>query len=49
VDAAPLLTQISRVLARHRLEAVVIGNAAAALQGSPVTTMGAAADKENTR
>jgi hypothetical protein len=39
VNAAPLLTQISRVLARHRLEAVVIGNAAAALQGSPVTTM----------
>jgi hypothetical protein len=39
VNAAPLLAQISRVLARHRLEAVVIGNAAAALQGSPVTTM----------
>ncbi len=39
MDAAPLLTLVSRVLARHRLEAVVIGNAAAALQGSPVTTM----------
>ena len=39
MDAAPLLTLVSRVLARHRLDAVVIGNAAAALQGSPVTTM----------
>ena len=34
-----MLTTISRVLARHRLDVVVIGNAAAALQGSPVTTM----------
>jgi predicted nucleotidyltransferase len=39
VDAAPLLARVSRALAMHRLEAVVIGNAAAALQGSPVTTM----------
>lgn len=39
MNAAPLLTLVSRVLAHHRLEAVVIGNAAAALQGSPVTTM----------
>lgn len=39
MDAAPILRLVSRVLARHRLDAVVIGNAAAALQGSPVTTM----------
>ncbi|WP_411281638.1 hypothetical protein [Gemmatimonas sp.] len=39
MNAAPLLTTVSRVLAHHRLAAVVIGNAAAALQGSPVTTM----------
>lgn len=39
MNAAPLLARVSRALARHRLEAVVIGNAAAALQGSPVTTM----------
>lgn len=39
MNAAPLLTLVSRVLARHRLDAVMIGNAAAALQGSPVTTM----------
>ncbi len=39
MDAAPLLSLVGRLLARHRLEAVVIGNAAAALQGSPVTTM----------
>ena len=39
MNAAPLLAVVSRVLARHRLDAVVIGNAAAALQGSPVTTL----------
>jgi hypothetical protein len=30
---------VSRVLATHRLDAVLIGNAAAAEQGSPVTTL----------
>jgi len=39
MDAAPFLSVVSRALAKQRLEAVVIGNAAAALQGSPVTTM----------
>lgn len=39
MNAAPLLALVSQVLVRHRLDAVVIGNAAAALQGSPVTTM----------
>ena len=38
MDAAPLLRRIAKLLATHRLDAVLIGNAAAALQGSPVTT-----------
>ena len=39
MNAAPFLSLVSRALDRQRLEVVVIGNAAAALQGSPVTTM----------
>src|SRR5438128_2199270 len=39
MDAAPVLHLIARVLAARRLDAVLIGNAAAALQGSPVTTL----------
>src|SRR6266545_3772205 len=39
MNAAPLLKLVARLLAKHRLEAVLIGNAAAALQGSPVTTL----------
>ncbi len=39
MDAAPLLARIAQLLARHKLEAVLIGNAAAALQGAPVTTI----------
>jgi hypothetical protein len=35
----PLLELAARLLAKHRLDAVLIGNAAAALQGSPVTTV----------
>lgn len=38
MTAAPILRQIVKLLTRHRLDAVLIGNAAAALQGSPVTT-----------
>lgn len=34
-----MLREIAKLLAKHRLDAVLIGNAAAALQGSPVTTM----------
>jgi predicted nucleotidyltransferase len=39
VDAKPLLQQIGRALTEVGLEAVLIGNAAAALQGAPVTTV----------
>jgi hypothetical protein len=39
MDAAPILARIAELLARHGLEAVLIGNAAAALQGAPVSTI----------
>lgn len=39
MTAEPILTLIAELLAKHRLDAVMIGNAAAALQGSPVTTL----------
>src|SRR6476660_1140233 len=39
MDARPLLIQIARMLEEHGLEVVLIGNAAAALQGAPVTTV----------
>ena len=39
MDAGPLLAHIAQLLDRHGLEAVLIGNAAAALQGAPVTTI----------
>ena len=39
VDAKPVLVEIGRLLQRLDLEAVLIGNAAAALQGAPVTTI----------
>ncbi|MBM3812322.1 MAG: hypothetical protein FJW20_11905 [Acidimicrobiia bacterium] len=39
MDAAPLLTLLARTLQEHSLEAVLIGNAAAALHGAPVTTV----------
>ena len=39
MNAQPLLNRIAKVFAEHRLEAVMIGNAAAALHGAPVTTL----------
>lgn len=39
MDARPLLARIARMLKEQDLEAVLIGNAAAALQGAPVTTV----------
>jgi predicted nucleotidyltransferase len=39
VDARPVLVEIGRQINAVKLEAVLIGNAAAALQGAPVTTV----------
>jgi predicted nucleotidyltransferase len=39
MDAAPLLAEVGRRLNEVRLEAILIGNAAAALRGAPVTTV----------
>lgn len=39
MDASPLLVRVLAALARHKLEAVLIGNAAAAILGAPVTTL----------
>jgi predicted nucleotidyltransferase len=39
MEARPVLSLLARVLADHGLEAILIGNAAAALQGAPVTTV----------
>jgi hypothetical protein len=39
MNAEPLLNRIAKTFAEHRLETVMVGNAAAALHGAPVTTM----------
>jgi hypothetical protein len=39
MDAGPWLQEVTRALRAHALEAVLIGNGAAALQGAPVTTL----------
>lgn len=39
MDAGPLLDSVTAALVAVRLEAILIGNAAAAIQGAPVTTV----------
>ncbi len=39
MDAQPELAMVARILNEHRLEAVLIGNMAAAVHGAPVTTL----------
>lgn len=39
MNAEPLLNSVVTALAEVRLEAILIGNAAAAIQGAPVTTV----------
>ena len=39
MDASPLLARIAGLLERHSLKAILVGNAAAALAGAPVTTI----------
>jgi len=39
MDAAPLLAEIASAFAAANLEAILIGNAGAALHGAPVTTL----------
>ncbi|MBA3483466.1 MAG: hypothetical protein H0T51_16780 [Pirellulales bacterium] len=39
MNAEPLLNTVAKVFAEHRLETVMVGNAAAALHGAPVTTL----------
>ncbi|MFO7557012.1 MAG: nucleotidyltransferase [Desulfobacterales bacterium] len=39
MDAGPLLKSVARALHKARLEAIMVGNAAAAMHGAPVTTL----------
>lgn len=39
MNAHAILQDVARALRKHNLEAILIGNAAAALQGAPVTTL----------
>src|SRR5438552_1360446 len=39
MNAEPILTNIAKIFRDCRLEAILVGNAAAALQGAPVTTL----------
>jgi hypothetical protein len=39
MNAEPILSRIAEALQNSRLEAILVGNAGAALQGAPVTTL----------
>ncbi len=39
MNAYPYLARVAELLQRHSLEAILVGNAAAAIQGAPVTTV----------
>src|SRR5437867_1558669 len=39
MNAYPYLARAAELLQRHSLEAILVGNAAAAIQGAPVTTV----------
>ena len=39
MDAKPILIRVAAALREHGLEAVMVGNSAAAIQGAPVTTL----------
>src|SRR5271166_4825386 len=39
MDAKPILVSVARALREQKLEAVLIGNSGAAIQGAPVTTL----------
>jgi hypothetical protein len=39
MNAQPMLARVAAALAAHHLEAIMVGNAAAALHGAPVTTL----------
>jgi predicted nucleotidyltransferase len=39
MDATEIVARVARVIERHGLEAIMIGNAAAAIHGAPVTTV----------
>jgi hypothetical protein len=39
MDAAPILARIAELLERYKLEAILVGNAGAAVQGAPITTV----------
>src|SRR5262249_22533546 len=39
MDAEPILRRLAEVLNRHKLEVIMVGNSAAAIQGVPITTI----------